>query len=59
MLKFQTSLVKVKKFEEAKRDQQEEAAYKVQEDRQKRLQTRDARLRQMSDQAARKVQSLR
>lgn len=59
MLKFQTSLVKVKKFEEAKRDQQEEAAYKVQEDRQKRLQTRDARLRQMSDQAARKVHSLR
>ena len=59
MLKFQRSFAKVKKFEEAKRDQQEEAAYKVQEDRQKRLQTRDARLRQMNDQAARKVHSLR
>ena len=33
MLKFQRSLIKVKKFEEVKRDQQEEAAYKMQEDR--------------------------
>jgi hypothetical protein len=33
MLKFQRSLGKVRRFEEAKRDQQEVAAYKVQEDR--------------------------
>ena len=29
MLKFQRSLAKVRRFEEATRDQQEEAAYKV------------------------------
>jgi hypothetical protein len=29
MLKFQRSLAKVRRFEEAKRDQQEEAAFKV------------------------------
>lgn len=59
MLKFQRSLIKVKKFEEVKRDQQEEAAYKMQEDRQKRLQVRDVKLKHLNDQETRKVQSLR
>lgn len=59
MLKFQRSLIKVKKFEEVKRGQQEEAGYKMQEDRQKRLQIRDVRLKHLNDQETRKVQSLR
>ena len=59
MLKFQRSLIKIKKFEEVKRDQQEEAAYKMQEERQKRLHIRDVKLKHLNDQETRKVQSLR
>ena len=58
-MKFHKTLLKVRRFEEGKREQQEEAAYKAQEDRHKRMQMRDQRIRQIKSIESKRIQQMR
>jgi hypothetical protein len=53
------TIEKVRKFEECKMEQLEEAAYRSQEDRHNRMRKRDQRLRHMRSIETKRIKALR